>query len=674
MKRSIVMPATFVVTAWDRIVASDPGLGRLFLALRVTLAVAFTAVALGLLVVPLHAPVTVVLFGAIVAMQASLAVTDSEPRTTTLLVPIPGIIGVTLGAYFAARGIFADLAFLVVLFGAVAIRSGGPRWTAFGTIAMMTYFFALFIAATLDQLPALVGAVLVGTACSYLAQFVLLPDRPAWIARRTLEAYEARLRVVTATAYDVSVAPEHRRLRHQLDVAVQRLNETATAIESRLDLAAVDDVRIIFDAELAAEDLATAVLRLRDCNAPMPRAVRLALLAASRGAFARAARIAQQRVPLGSGVTARDGAIARAIVALCATIERVKTTSASLGRSNTSWVVSGAQQPALRQAIQVTLAAAVAIAAGEALSPQRWYWAVLATYFVFIGTASSGETLARAWSRIAGTAVGAIAGVIVGMLVINDTAVAAIALFACLFLGVYVLRVSHAMMMFFITASLALLYIVLGRFSDDLLGIRLAETAIGAVCGGFAATFILPTKTHAVVREQAIATLEAIRALVGASIARLVDPQSAARPLDAARVLEECVQGFAARAGPAVSTPTLLGGRHDLRRWIVLFRTCSYYGRTLARVVDRDAVGTQHDASELLSRLDALIAIDVDRAIARIDESGDREGTATATVFDALHLTHAPDADTTLEAATDLLERIDGAVDRLARDLSTLLA
>ena len=651
--------------------ASDPGLSRLLLALRVTLAVAFAAVVLASLATPFHAPLGVVLFGSIVAMQSSLAVTDTEARTTTMLVPIPGIIGVTLGAFFAARGIYADFVFLVVLFGAVAIRARGPRWTAFGTIAMITYFFALFIAATLAQLPALIGAVIVGAACSYLARFVILPDRSMWIARRTVEAYEARIRVVVATAYDVVTAPDQRRLRRLLHEAVRHLNETATSIESRLDRAALEDVRIVFDAELAAEDLATAVLRLRETNASIPRAVRLALLAASRGAFARAARIARGRSS-GADGTARGRAVAGAIVDLCETIERVKTTSVSLARSDAPWVVSSAQQPALRQAIQVTIAAAVAIAAGEALSPQRWYWAVLATYFVFVGTASSGETLVRAWSRIAGTAGGAIVGVLVGLLVKNDTSVAVVALFACLFLGVYVLRISHAMMIFFITASLALLYIVLGRFSDDLLGIRLAETAIGAVCGGVAATFILPTRTHAVVREQARATLEAVRALVGASIARLLDARSDARPLDAARVLEERVQGFVARAAPAVSTPTLLGGRADLRRWIVLFRTCSYYGRTLARVVDRYPGGPPGHASALLERLGVLIGVDIDRAIARVDDRGESDGADTAAVFEALHVLHSSAEESTLEAATHLLERIDTAVDRLASDAIAL--
>jgi len=130
-------------------------------------------------------------------------------------------------------------------------------------------------------------------------------------------------------------------------------------------------------------------------------------------------------------------------------------------------VLAKAAQRLVNVAVTTARLAEALSVLGEALDPHRWYWAVLATYFVFLGTASSGETLARAWSRIVGTAIGAAAGVLAGLLVHGDTGVAVALLFACLFLSVYLLRASHAMMIFFITASLALLYIVLGRFSQE---------------------------------------------------------------------------------------------------------------------------------------------------------------------------------------------------------------
>ncbi|GAC1308347.1 MAG: hypothetical protein NVSMB21_13520 [Vulcanimicrobiaceae bacterium] len=677
MKSWTVVPATIVVTAWDRLVASDPGLGRLSLATRVSIAVLLATAVLAPLAASWHAPLTVVLFGAVVAMQASLVVTDSAPRTTTSLVPIPGFAGVTLGAFFASRGPLAEVVFLVVLFGAVAVRAYGPRWTALGTIAMMTYFFSLFIGATVAQIAVLGCAVVVGTACSYVARFVVVPDRAAWIARRTLEAYEARIRRVVVAASDVVRTPAAARPRSTLRTALRRLKETATAIGSRFDGEAAREFRIVYDAELAASDLALAVAREADGDAPLPRAVRLALVALGRGRFARAARIARS-APQRAARSTRDRAVATAIVVLAETIERVKTTADALARSDAPWIGSGAQQPALRQAVQVTVASAVAIALGEALSPQRWYWAVLATYFVFLDTASAGETLARAWSRIAGTGAGALAGVLAGLVAGARPEIAVVALFVSLFFCVYVSRVSHAMMMFFLTASLALLYIVLGRFSDDLLEIRLAETAIGAVCGGFAATFILPTRTRDVAATQARTALEGVRTLVRTCVARLGESSDGADPLATARDLEEHVQTFVARARPLVATPSLFGRRDDLRRWCVLLENADYLGRTLARVVDRATAVAEPEARSLLAALDGRIGATVDAALARIDAGADAEAALerdadtgvrpreTATLGDVLDPLRTADGDTsTFEAALDLLERIDATIARI---------
>ncbi len=140
--------------------------------------------------------------------------------------------------------------------------------------------------------------------------------------------------------------------------------------------------------------------------------------------------------------------------------------------------------PAMRQAIQLGAAASAAIVLGELLSPQRWYSAVLATFVIFLGTSSAGETRAKAWSRIAGTALGVAAGIAVGYALRADDVAAFCMLVLCLFAAVYTIRLSYAFMIFFITIVLSMLYVLLGLFSDQLLLIRLAETALGAVLGG----------------------------------------------------------------------------------------------------------------------------------------------------------------------------------------------
>jgi len=669
------MPLRALATFGDRLLASDPGFTRLTLAARVTLSVALTVIALSIGAAVLDIPTTVAILGAIVAMQASLAINDDDARTTTLLAPLPGAVGIVLGAIFASRGIVADLVFLGVLFAAVAVRARGPRWTAFGTIAMMTYFFALFLGATVQQLPVLLAAVFTGVAVTFAVRFVLLPDRPAWIAKRTIESFEARIRVVALAAVELLETRDAGAGRRRLRSAVARLNETAISIESRLGEDAPAELRIIFDAQLAAEELATAAHAVRDAAADVPRAVRVELVALALGRPERAARVAQVTAHAGERVHAATRTLAAAIVDLCGTIVRVKTATPTLALTDKPWGGgAGPQAPVLRQAIQVTAASAIAIAVGEALSPSRWYWAVLATYFSFIGAASAGETFAKGWSRIAGTALGVGAGIIVGHLAAGHPWLDLLAIFACLFAGVYLLRISLMMMIFFITALLALLYTVLGRFSDGLLGIRLLETAIGAICGGIAATVILPTRTRDVVRASAHAALAAVASVVHASITRLLDNGAQDEPLDASRVLEERVQQFTARTKPAIAVPTLIGRGHELRRWTVSLNACSYYARLLARAADRAMLPAQPAIAAQLTKLDEAIAINIAAAGERVEGRHDAVAINTLPLLQALR-NAAHDADQfepSLLAAARLLERIDRTISRLARDDDTV--
>jgi len=67
---------------------------------------------------------------------------------------------------------------------------------------------------------------------------------------------------------------------------------------------------------------------------------------------------------------------------------------------------SSGLRPSTRQAIQVSLAAALAIVAGQLVSPTRWFWAVIATFVIFAGTNSWGETLTKGWQRLIGTMLG----------------------------------------------------------------------------------------------------------------------------------------------------------------------------------------------------------------------------------------------------------------------------
>ncbi len=150
--------------------------------------------------------------------------------------------------------------------------------------------------------------------------------------------------------------------------------------------------------------------------------------------------------------------------------------------------------------MQVAVATSLAIVAGEVISPARWYWAVIAAFVVFAGTTSRGDLLNRGLQRVVGTIGGVFAGVGLAAWV-GDAPVPALALmFGCVFLALYLVRVSQALMAFWITAVLALLYGLIGQFSAHTLLVRVEETAVGAALGILAGFLILPKRTPGRVR------------------------------------------------------------------------------------------------------------------------------------------------------------------------------
>ena len=52
---------------------------------------------------------------------------------------------------------------------------------------------------------------------------------------------------------------------------------------------------------------------------------------------------------------------------------------------------------------------------GQLVSEQRWYWAVGATWWIFVNTTSRGETLVRGFRRVLGTVIGIGLGLLVAV-------------------------------------------------------------------------------------------------------------------------------------------------------------------------------------------------------------------------------------------------------------------
>ncbi|WP_406444994.1 FUSC family protein [Streptomyces sp. NBC_00631] len=247
---------------------------------------------------------------------------------------------------------------------------------------------------------------------------------------------------------------------------------------------------------------------------------------------------------------------------------------------------TGLRRPTTRAAVQVAVGSSLAIVGGEFLSAQRWYWAVLTCWIVFINTASTGEILVKGYRRLLGTVLGVVAGILLAGLVGHHTWTAFGLVLLFIFAMFYSAPLSYTLMSFFVTAMLGLLYTLLNTYSLDVLVLRVAETALGAVCGVIAAAVVLPVHTDRRTDELLAQTLDRLADVTRAA----ADQLSGAPPADLvekARDLDQALADLAAAVQPLTHPITPLRSRRDTARYVVaLLETCAYHARSLAATAE----------------------------------------------------------------------------------------
>lgn len=174
-----------------------------------------------------------------------------------------------------------------------------------------------------------------------------------------------------------------------------------------------------------------------------------------------------------------------------------------------------------RQAVQATAGAGFALAVGQAVSGERWYWAVGATWWIFVNTASRGETLVRGFRRVLGTVLGIGLGLPLVAPLHGAPVPTAVLLAVCVFGVFYTAAVSYTWMMLWVTLLAELLYGLLGVFTPGLLALRFAETAVGALGAVLAVLFVLPVTTHAITDAWIQRALRCVHACTAEAAARL---------------------------------------------------------------------------------------------------------------------------------------------------------
>jgi uncharacterized membrane protein YccC len=670
----------------DRFSASDPGLLRLLNALTTVGAILLTLLILSLL----HTTVSLLVVGAMGALVASFTISDKRPRdqAVTLALGLPlALAVVTLGAELYTVRAAADAVFVVLIFAAVYIRRFGPRGTGLGLISFQTFFVSQFAHVDTALLPKTYGVLAIGFCSSALVRFGLVRATPERTLNRLRHSFRARLAACLDAMIDLAVASPGSQTADAAEAALHRstvrLHQCALMIQSRLEDSAQDDAvisaleRRLAEAEIAAERLgrllARAVTHPPDpAPSPGPETAQilsdlqtLRRLTTQVGPGPRSADFDSARdqllgylddsaIPAGSPPELQEvyraiAETARSMLGLRISMdpdsepdvdegprtaqsrEELETEELCLrGNAEDASPPSsptGLDRISTRQAFQVATGSALAIIGGELLSTQRWYWAVLTCWVVFINTSSTGEILVKGYRRLAGTLIGVLAGAGLADLVGGDPWISFTLVILCVFGMFFTAPLSYTLMSFFVTTMIGLLYTLLGTFSTGVLVLRIKETALGAACGLIAAALVLPVRTSRQTDAKLADVLDKLRTTLSLTL-----PQLAGQPssdlLHSARQLDTALDALHIAAKPLAHQVNPLRERRRRANFVMaLLDSCAYHARSLAAIAemlpDHPRIAPEPRLTAAWQRLDHNISTLTDFVRSRGRQTGD---------------------------------------------------
>ncbi|MGK4591473.1 FUSC family protein [Amycolatopsis sp. w19] len=576
----------------DRLVASDPGLVRLRLGFSAVLSIVVAVLA----ILPFHQPLTVILVAAIAAMTSAFTVNDETPgkqAVTLILGLVLGAASLTAASVGSAVPPLDSIVFVLLIFVAVYAQRFGARGIALGSLSFFLFFFAMFLQTHLKQVPVLLLALTIGIAANAVVRFVLLRRHTDAEFLRIRRAFRARLAAVVRAAEDHLAVGGSERTRKRLRTTNARMHESVLLIEDTApEVTGADSVnrlrRRAIEVELAVQWLTITVQRT--CAEDLDDDVRDDLIARMRR-FRSLIERDPRELPLiseteefskmlveGSRIdehAAPGDGVRRALAELALADVRAQR----VAEHDVSDAVDDPADPdeekssafaydnQTRSAIQAVVGGGLAVLGGELVSSQRWYWAVLTVFVVFIGSSTAGATFVKGVRRIGGTLIGIVGGLVLTLLVSGSVPATLALILVCVFGMVYMARVSQVIMAFFITSMLGLLYSLLGTFSIEVLWIRVAETAVGAAAGVLAAVVIVPVRTRAVMLDDVSALLEELDEFVEKTAGLLSGAENVS-VIEKSRDLDRAVDKVRTTIEP-LTHPVNLSSRRDYG-WHVL--------------------------------------------------------------------------------------------------------
>ncbi|MGR6469162.1 FUSC family protein [Rhizobium sp. PAMB 3182] len=589
------------------LLAGDPTLMRLRLGSRVVVSVCLSLGLIYLFSAHLHTlPVAAYGLGIILSVQGILTVRETSGRAQ-FLTRAAGVLAaglsVTLATLLEADRLMSDLAFLAVIFVACVARAFGPRWNAVGMYAFMAYFMAAYFHPSIADVPWAIVGIAISAGVSQTVRFAVIRENPVASMRGAVRATLHRCEEILVTLEEASARGGEltKADSDTLRMQAQRLKGTVLSAIGALgpdeggENGDVVDLRVgLIELQLAAESAIVAAQK-----ALPPRGILRAALN-------------RDGVETGDGKTEPSGTEAEQSAATIAWLADARSNvlqqAARISALAPASPVTGGsgpvrlnlKHPAVRTAIQITLAAAIAMAAGLALSRERWFWAVLSAFLVFINTQSRGDTAMKAVQRAVGTPVGIVAGLVLAYAFGAHPLIIALLALASIFLAFYNLPVSYGRMTFFISIVIALAYALMGVLTLDLMWLRVEETLIGSIAGILVSATVFPTRTRATLNQAEARWYAALKSLLEATRSE----ERGGELIDLSHRLDEAYGNLVTAARPLGAPWQLVVRPGHVRQTLGLHRAATYWARLFARNV---SVGHVEKGAPLLALIDDLL-------------------------------------------------------------------
>ena len=578
----------------------DPGALRLLAALRATLAGVATFFLVMLMGSVAALPVTDRILGFGIALFIAANVRDGTPRArfiTIAMAPLFAFAATTLAALLFDQPLAAATLLPLIMFAVAYGATRGPRWASLGIVTLIAYFIGLVTHEPPATLPMRFVVLLIAAGVAALIRCVLLPERPRAELDRLHRAIHAGIvRVLDRIAAAVAAGTWTGTAREELHEDVYRLDEVVMLAQARA-------------AALAAElpGRGNPWIHLLAIELGIERVARVALLdlgtPADRGPLLAAlAELRRGAEPAPSQSTA-------GLAGALALLGHVMHEAPGEGPAPAAAPPPASAPQGLRSAVQTAVATALAIAAGDLVSPNRWYWAAFAAFVMFQGTRSQGESIVKGARFVIGTLAGVVFGILVATLLSGHEILTMAAIVAAVFLAFQANVAAYGTMVFWLTVILGLMFGMLGFFAPELLLLRLEETAVGAACGAAVACLVLVRQKRSAVEDAIRAFIQALGRSVDGAAHALLDgtppPDLAARILAAEqRFRDLSAIAQAERLGLAAAR------NEALRRRMLVLEGCELWARELGQI------GLQSSRLE-----DPELARLVRETVARIDDA-----------------------------------------------------